>query len=139
MIGQTTELIKEGQTFADRFGWEALVIVVFFGFSIYALWNFGGRLINAVVSYIEVTREQMVTLTGHQGKIAEQQFELSRAITSLAEAKTDIASGTEQMNLKINKALCAMKLALLATESMLPDDSVELKAKLRHIVTVLDE
>ncbi len=139
LFGQTTELIKEGQSFADKFGWEALVIVIFFGFTIYTLWNFGGRLINAVVSYIDVTREQMVSLTSHQGKIADQQFELSRAISSLATSKTNISATTDSINANVDRFMIAAKMALLAVEESLPDDKMQLKVKIRHAIAALDQ
>lgn len=132
MFAQTTELVDKGLSFADRFGWEALVIVIFLGFVMTMIWKWGGKVVDAIVDYIIETRTQ-------QSKINEYKEQLAESMVAMANAQTACAVQATKNGEKVDRIIDGLKLAIDAADTMVPDDDRQMKKKIADIRAVLNE
>lgn len=132
LLSQTTELIDKGQTFAERFGWEALVIVVFLGFVMYLAWKWGNRIVEAMIDYVVTTKEQ-------GGKATEATGELARAMVGLANAQAACVISSDKNGEKVDRLIESLKIALEAADSLVQDSDVAMKKKIADIRAALNE
>ena len=132
MLAQTTEIIKEGQNFAERFGWEALVIVIFLGFIMWLAWKWGDRIVNAMIDYVATTKEQY-------SKVADANKELASAMVGLANAQAACVVSTEKTSDRIERVIESLKRALDAAETLVPDNDAAMKKKIADIRAALNE
>ena len=132
LTAQATEIIDRGQSFAERFGWEALVIVVFFGFILYFAWRWGDRIVTAMIDYVATTKEQ-------SGKSAEATGELARAMVGLANAQTACVISSDKNGEKVDRLIESLKIALDAADSLVPDSDHAMKKKIADIRAALNE
>jgi hypothetical protein len=132
MIAQASELIDRGQSFAERFGWEALVIVVFLGFVMYLAWKWGDRIVTAMIDYVGATKEQ-------SAKSAEASSEMARAMVGLANAQAACVVSSERNGDKVDRVIESLKIALEAADSLVPDTDHAMKKKIADIRAALNE
>jgi hypothetical protein len=132
MIAQASELIDRGQSFAERFGWEALVIVVFLGFVMYLAWKWGDRIVTAMIDYVGATKEQ-------SAKSAEASSEMARAMVGLANAQAACVVSSERNGDKVDRVIGSLKIALDAADSLVPDNDHAMKKKISDIRAALNE
>jgi uncharacterized protein YukE len=132
MLAQTTEIIKEGQNFAERFGWEALVIVIFLGFIMWLAWKWGDRIVNAMIDYVAATKEQY-------SKVADANKELAQAMVGLANAQAACVVSTEKTSDRIERVIESLKRALDAAETLVQDNDAAMKKKIADIRAALNE
>jgi len=83
------EIIREGTNFADRFGWEALAIIILLIFTLVFVWRYGGKVMDALVEFIQETKSQIVQLTALEAKQAESFADLARSMASLSTAQSE--------------------------------------------------
>lgn len=131
-FAQTTEIIEKGQDFAERFGWEALVIVVFLAFVMYLAWKWGDRIVSAMIDYVGATKEQ-------SAKSAEASSEMARAMVGLANAQAACVVSSERNGDKVDRVIDSLKIALEAADSLVPESDHIMKKKIADIRAALNE
>ena len=132
MFAQTTELVDRGLSFADRFGWEALVIVVSLSFVMYLAWKWGDRIVSAMIDYVGATKEQ-------SAKTAEASSEMARAMVGLANAQAACVVSSERNGDKVDRVIESLKIALEAADSLVPESDIAMKKKIADIRDALNE
>ena len=132
MFAQTTELVDKGLSFADRFGWEALVIVVCMGFAMYLAWKWGDRIVSAMIEYVVATKEQ-------SQQTAEASSEMAKAMVGLANAQAACVVSSERNGDKVDRVIESLKIALDAADSLVPNSDVAMKKKIADIRDALNE
>lgn len=132
MFAQTTEIVDKGLSFADRFGWEALVIVVFFAFILYLAWKWGDRIVSAMIDYVSTTKEQ-------NDKAAESASNLAQAMVGLANAQAACVVSTDKNGEKVDRLIESLKIALDAADSLVPESDIAMKKKITDVRAALNE
>lgn len=138
MLGQTAEIIDKGQTFAERFGWEALVIVVVLVFVGFLIWRVGGRMASAIASFLEVSIAQLGTQAETQAKTSEAISLLSNSAATTADCQHRIEQMASLTHDKVEKVLKGVLGAARVAYDMIPDTEREAKTKLLRVIQDLE-
>lgn len=139
MLAQTTELIDQGQTFAERFGWEALVIIVVLVFLGALIWRVGGRVATSVSHFLEVSIAQLRTQAETQSKTSEAITLLSASNAASADIQRRVEQCASDTHEKVDKLLRALLEAARIAYDSIPDDAAEAKAKLLRVISDLEK
>jgi len=146
MIAQKTEIIEQSMTFAEKFGWEALTIIVsivFFGFM---LWRIGGKIAGAGGGLIDAASEYIVCSMGQIKSQQENQSKMAEAISLLSASMAVTTSTTERLeshaantHIKIDKVFNALLQAARLAYDSLPEGSDIAKEKLLRVIRDLEQ
>lgn len=139
LLAQTTELVDQGQTFAERFGWEALVIVAGIAFLGAMVWRVGGRVAGSVANFLEASLTQLRSQVESQAKLSEAIALLSATATAVADASQRIDRHTADTNEKVDKLVTALLAAARIAYDSIPDDAKEAREKLLRVIRDLEK
>jgi hypothetical protein len=139
MLAQTTELIDKGQTFAERFGWEALVIIVVLGFLGALIWRVGGRVATSISNFLEASITQLRAQAETQSKTSEAITLLSASNAASADLQRRVEECATDTHLKVDKLLRALLEAARIAYDSIPDDAQEAKGKLLRVIRDLEK
>lgn len=140
MIGQATEIMDKSQTFAERFGWEALVVVALLVFIALFTWRVGGRIGEAITKYLEASIAQLHTQGEAQDKAAQAMAMLSRNAETSEQVTQQIFRITAENKDQTEKILgVLLAAARLAYDTIPPDTSPEVRDKLLRVIRDLEK
>ena len=139
MLAQTVELVEQGQKFADRFGWEALLVCVVLGFAGAVIWRISGKVAQAIASFLDASLEQLQRQEQHHAKTTEAIQLLSEADIASAVMRKHIDQTTADTNEKVNRLLKAILESARIAHDAIPDDCKEAKAKLLRVIYDLEK
>jgi hypothetical protein len=151
LLAQVTELADKGQTFADRFGWAPLMLIIMVLGLGYAAWkigvavfNWGDKIVVSQIEYVNATKEQQEKLACANTEIAkamhEQQEKLTSAMIGIASAQTACIAESSKTNQQVDRMLDAMRIGIeIALDVCEETGNESLKTKLHHVQTALME
>lgn len=138
MLAQTTELIDQGQTFAERFGWEALVVILVIFFAGFLIYRFGGQISTAVAKYLEASLAQLNTQAETQARTSEAITLLSATAAADSECQKRIEMTAGMTHAKVDRMMTAFLSAARIAYDAIPEDSPEAKEKLLRVIKDLE-
>ena len=139
VTAQATELIDQGQSFAERFGWEALVIVVVLGFIGAMIWRVGGRIGSAVSNFLEASVVQLRSQAETQSKTSEAITMLSASHSATTDIQRRVEATTNDTHEKVDRMLKGLLSAARIAYDTIPEEAREAKEKLLRVIKDLEK
>lgn len=139
MLGQTAELLDQGQEFAERFGWEAFVIVAVLIFVGVLTWRVGGKIAGAISDFLQASITQLNSQAETQTKTSEAITLLSATAATNTDCQNRIEETTKYTHAKMEKMLDAVLSAARIAYDLIPDEDQETKTKLLRVIHDLEK